>query len=267
MTDNAPDPWESGEAYERFMGRWSRAIACDFLHWLAAPEHLSWADVGSGTGAFTQSILDLSSPASVMGIEPSQSFLDFARRNVIDPRARFLIGNAASLPLPKSSVDVLVSGFVLNFVLDPEDALQEMIRVVRPSGTVAAVVWDYLDGMEFLRHFWTAAAQLDPDARHLDEGTRFPICRPEPLRNLFATAGLVEVRIEAIEVETHFAGFMDYWKPFLGGTGPAPGYLNALSKDRQEALRVSLEKRLPTDSDGTIVLTARGWGVAGNVAA
>jgi len=265
MTKDATDPWQSGEAYERFMGRWSRAITGNFLRWLDAPEQLHWADVGSGTGALTQGILDLAAPASVTGVEPSRAFVEFARRQVNDPRARFRVGDAASLPLPTNSADVLVSGFVLNFVPDPKAALREMLRAVRPSGVVAAVVWDYLEGMEFLRHFWTAAAQLDAAARQLDEGTRFPLCRPEPLETLFRGAGLMGVRVEAIEVETRFADFMDYWGPFLGGTGPAPGYLDALSDDRREALRAALRAQLPHDAAGAIELTARGWAVSGTV--
>lgn len=263
MTEPAIDPWESGEAYERFMGRWSRRIAGAFLSWLSAPKRADWADIGSGTGALSHSILEIASPTRVTGIEPSGGFVQFARRRVTDPRVRFVEGSASALPLETEAVDVLVSGFVLNFLPNPEAGLREMRRVVRTGGTVAAVVWDYLEGMEFLRHFWSAAGQLDPQARPLDEGARFPLCRPDPLRNLFVGAGLNGVRVEAIEVDTRFEDFWDYWQPFLGGTGPAPGYLASLSAERREALRSLLEQRLPVDADGAIRLTARAWGVAG----
>lgn len=265
MTGSAIDPWTSGAAYERFMGRWSRRMGHRFLRWLDAPPRRSWADVGSGTGALVQGILDLASPTLVTGVEPAPAFLEFARRRVVDPRVRFVAGGADALPLDSGSVDILVSGFVLNFVPDPEAGLREMARAVRPGGTVAAVVWDYREGMGFLRQFWTAAGQLDRQAGPLDEGVRFPLCRPEPLRSLFASRGLVDVRVEAVEIDTVFAGFMDYWQPFLGGTGPAPGYLASLSDERRERLRSLLERRLPAGPDGTISLTARAWGVAGTV--
>jgi len=164
-------------------------------------------------------------------------------------------------------VDAAVSGLVLSFVPDPAGAVAEMTRVTRAGGRVAAYVWDYGGRMELIRRFWDAAAALDPAAATLDEGRRFGLCRPEPLAGLFRDAGLVEVAGRPIEVPTRFRDFDDYWTPFLGGQGPAPGYAMALDEGRRAALREALRARLPVAADGSIPLVARAWAVAGTRAA
>jgi hypothetical protein len=136
-----------------------------------------------------------------------------------------------------------------------------MARVVRAEGVVAAYVWDYADGMELMRRFWDAAAVLDPAAAALDEGRRFPLCRPEPLAALFADAGLRDVDVRPIDIATPFRDFDDYWSPFLGGQGPAPGYAMALDEERRASLRERLRATLPAAADGSIALTARAWAV------
>jgi hypothetical protein len=128
---------------------------------------------------------------------------------------------------------------------------------------IAAYVWDYADRMELMRHFWDAAVALDPAARDLDEGRRFPMASPEPLRARFDEAGLGAVDVRAIDVPTVFRDFDDYWTPFLGGQGPAPGYCMTLAPERRAALREELRRRLPAGADGSIRLIARAWAVRG----
>ncbi len=255
--------WSSGEAYEPYIGRWSRLVAVTFLEWLAAPASGRWLDVGCGTGAVTQTVLDRAAPADIVAIDPSEGFIGYAREHVPDPRARFEVGTATDLPLPDGERDVAVSGLVLNFVPDAARAAAEMARVTRPGGLVAAYVWDYADGMQFLRHFWDAAAELDPRATDLDEGRRFPLCHPGPLSTLFEGAGLREVQVVPIDVPTRFADFDDLWTPFLSGQAPAPSYTMSLSEDDRTALRENLRARLPYKEDGSIALTARAHAVRG----
>jgi SAM-dependent methyltransferase len=174
-------------------------------------------------------------------------------------------GSATAIPLSDASVDVVVSGLVLNFVPDQRAALAEMMRVTAEGGTLAAYVWDYAGKMELMRCFWDAACELDPAAVALDEGSRFPLCRPEPLAELFSAAGLGGVAVTALEVPTHFGDFDDYWAPFLGGQGPAPAYAMALDEERRSALRERIRARLPVSGDGSIGLVARAWAVRGRV--
>lgn len=262
MDSPAKDVWAAGNLYEPYVGRWSRLVAREFLGWLALPAGRDWLDVGCGTGALSQTVTERCAPASVTGVDPSAAFIDYARAHVQGP-VSFQVGDAQSLPLDTASVDVAVSGLVLNFVPQPAVAVAEMARAARPGGVVAAYVWDYAGRMELMRYFWDAAGELDPAARALDEGPRFPLCQPAPLAELFAGAGLQRVEGRAIEVPTRFRDFDDYWSPFLGGQGPAPGYAMSLEEPRRAALRDLIRSRLPIAADGSIDLVARAWAVRG----
>ena len=188
-----------------------------------------WLDVGCGTGALCASILDHCSPFSVVGVDPSEGFLEKAKEQLAG-RVMLQRGSAAEIPLCDTSVDVTVSGLVLNFLPNPHAALSEMARVTVSGGTIGAYVWDYAGKMDLMRFFWDAAIELNPDAAAMDEGVRFPICRPGPLADLFASSGLQGVEVTAIDILTPFTDFEDYWRPFLGGQGPAPAYAMALDE-------------------------------------
>jgi SAM-dependent methyltransferase len=257
------EAWTAGSAYEPYVGRWSRSVARAFLDWLALPPDAVWLDVGCGTGSLSHTILERAAPRQVIGVDPSESFLAYARSRIDDPRIAFRTGDARALPMPEESVDAVVSGLVLNFVPEPETALGEMRRVARRGGAIALYVWDYAGEMQFMRRFWEAAAALDPAARVLDEGVRFPICAPEPLRRLFSGAGLDQIALRTIDIPTVFKDFDDYWSPFLGGQGPAPAYCMSLDDERRAVLRESLRASLPAEHDGSIRMTARAFAIRG----
>lgn len=252
-----------GQAYEPYVGRWSRLVAQDFLDWLAVPSGGRWLDVGCGTGALAHTILQRAAPGAVRGIDRAPGFVAFARARVTDPRVEFETGDAQDMPVDSATFDAVVSGLALNFMPRPERALAEMVRAARPAGVVATYLWDYAGKMQFMRHFWNAAAALDPAACDLEEGRRFPPCQPDALRALFQAAGLSDVEVRPIDVDTHFRDFDDFWSPFLGGQGPAPGYARTLSDERREALRDRLRASLPVALDGSISLVARAWAVRG----
>ena len=257
--------WSSGSPYEAYVGRWSRLVAADFLSWLALPGGRRWLDVGSGTGALTQTILSVADPAEVIGIDQSADFVNHAREQVADARATFQVADAQNLPFADAEFDAAVSGLVLNFVPEPERALAEMARVVKPSGSVAVYLWDYAGEMQLIRQFWDAAVALDPSARDLDEGVRFPLCQSDALAQLFRDADLADVAVRSIDVPTVFRDFEDYWTPFLGGQGPAPSYAMGLDEERRAALRERIRAALPMSADGSIHLTARAWAARGIV--
>lgn len=259
------DVWAAGDLYEPYVGRWSRLVARDFLAWLSVPADQDWLDVGCGTGALTQTILQAAGARAVKGVDPSAGFVEHARARTADSRASFEVGDAQNLPVDTASFDAVVAGLVLNFVPQPSRAVAEMVRGARTGGVVAAYVWDYAGRMELMRYFWEAAVALDAAAVDLDEGRRFPLCSPGPLSDLFADAGLKDVEVRAIDVPTHFRDFDDYWSPFLGGQAPAPGYAMSLNEDRRAALRERIRSRLPVGSDGSIHLIARAWAVRGRV--
>jgi len=210
--------WASGDAYEAYVGRWTRLVAREFLDWLRVPADSSWLDVGCGTGDMTRAILETQSPSRVVGVDASEGFITFAREHVRDERVEFNVGDAMSLPYDEEEFDAAVSGLVLNFLPDPAKAIHGMWYVTAClDGVVGAYVWDYAGKMEMMRYFWDAAVALDPAAAELDEGKRFGLCRPGALEELLKSAGLSNVETHAIDVPTRFRHFDDYWSPFLGG--------------------------------------------------
>lgn len=256
------DAWQAGDSYDAYMGRWSRQVAPRFLDWLGVSPDLDWLEVGCGTGPLSATILARCAPRSLFAVEPSQGFLDVARANVRDDRARFQLGDAQDLPTASAAHDIAVSALVLNFVPDRVKALSEMKRAVRPGGTVAFYVWDYPGGgVEFMGAFWNAATALDPAAMDLAEGRRFPFCTPEGLSALATEAGLQSVSCAPIEAPTVFRDFDDFWKPFTLGAGPAPGYCAKLEPEARERLRRKLDNDLVRGADGTIPLKVRAWAV------
>lgn len=257
------DKWTDGDAYEMYVGRWSRKTGKKFLAWLDAPREQRWLDLGCGTGALTSQILQDCEPKSVVGVEPSEGFLAQAREVTRDERVQFLQGSGEKVPVDNRAVDFAVSGLVLNFIPDKQRAMEELVRSVDVGGTVAAYVWDYAGHVQFMRYFWDAAIALDPSAREKDEGVRFPICRPDALAELFLAAGLKDIATAPIDIPTPFADFDDYWSPFLSGIAPAPGYCASLDDKARQRLKDRLVKTLPTDPNGMILLAARAWAVRG----
>lgn len=255
--------WATGVAYEPYVGRWSRLVARTFVKWLDVSAESHWVDVGCGTGALSHTILESAAPRTLRGIDRSEGYIAFAREHIQDERVQFEIGDAQALPVETGAYDAIVSGLMLNFVPQPHQAVAEMARATRPGGVVAAYVWDYGDGMQMMRHFWNAATSLDPAAYDLDQGQRFPMCQPEPLKQLFEDAGLKDVAVRAITISTDFADFDDYWMPFLGGQGSAPSYVMSLNEAQRTTLRERIRTSLPFASDGSIHLVARAWAVRG----
>jgi SAM-dependent methyltransferase len=256
-----PDNWSSGDSYELYVGRWSRALAPRFLDWARLPAGAAVLDVGSGTGALSEAVVKHGA-RRLVGIDSSAAYVDHAAAQV--PRGsadvRFECGDAQNLPFADETFDAVVSGIALNFIPNPARAAREMRRVVKPGGLVALYVWDYAGRMELMRYFWDAAVTLDAaHAAPLDEGVRFPICNRGALTKLFLDAGFGKVETGYIDQPTIFRDFDDYWTPFLGGQAPAPGYCMSLSENQRAALRDLIRARLPVSPDGSIALIARAW--------
>ena len=263
MTNAPDDRWVTGDAYEAYMGRWSRRLAQVFVEWLPLTPGANWLEVGCGTGALTAAICDRCEPASVVACDPSAPFIEHARRSLPDIRVSFVVAGVDTLPTRRGGFDAVVSGLVLNFLPNPGQALASIRARLRPGGTVAAYVWDYAAGMELLRLFWEEAVASNPGAAALDEGRRFPLCRTSALASLFRDAGLAHVETHPLEISTDFVTFDDYWTPFLRGTGPAPSYVASRDPDDRDLLRERLRQRLQAGRDGRIHLKARAWAVRG----
>jgi ubiquinone/menaquinone biosynthesis C-methylase UbiE len=259
------DVFAVAPAYEGYMGRWSRLVAREFVRWLAVPTRRRWLDVGCGTGALTEVVVEAGEARSVVGVDPAAGFVQHARALVFETaEVQFLQGDALALPVGSVDFDAVVSGLVLNFVPEPARMVAEMVRAAMPGGTVALYVWDMSGSVELIARFWEVATTADPSAAALAEPGRFrEICTPEALEAFFTEAGLSDVASRAIDIPTVFRDFDDYWTPFLGGQGPAPAFLASLPEPRQEAIRDELRTRLAPSQDGSIRLNARAWAVRG----
>ena len=257
------DAWSEGSIYERYMGRWSRLLARDFVTWLDIPAGGNWLDVGTGTGALVDAVCEHGKPKSILACDPVAAFVDVARRNITDDRVEFLQAGVGELPSRDGGFDMVISNVALNFFNDATEALREQASLLCAEGMVAASVWDYAGDMQFLRHFWDEAKTINPRAAKLDEGVRFSFCNPGALKELFSGAGLEKIRIFPIAVPTIFENFDDYWSPFLVGTGPAPRFVASLSEEDRILLADGLRSRLPVATDGRIDMVARAWVVVG----
>jgi SAM-dependent methyltransferase len=253
------------DPYERFMGRWSRRLARLLVAWVSVENQDSVLDVGSGTGALAFTLAEAFPSARVTGVDPSSAYLRAAQARTPSERIRFLVGDAQALELPDRAFDKTLSLLALNFVPNPASAVREMMRVTRPGGVVSVAVWDYGEGMEMLRVFWDEAVALDPSLAARDE-RHMPLCRRGELAELWRASGFERVEEQAITVDLSFESFDDYWRPFLGGQGPAGAYVSALSEPRRAALEARLRSRLlGTRPDGPFGLAGRAWAVKGVV--
>lgn len=257
--------FSAGDAYERFMGRWSRAMAPLLVTFAGVRDGDALLDIGSGTGALTAALVEAAPSSRITGVDPAAPYVAFARaRHAID-RLRFEVGDAQQLRFVDASYDRTLSLLVLNFIPSPAKALAEMMRVTRPDGVVASAVWDYGEGMEMLRVFWDEAIALRPAAEPRDE-RHMPLSRKGELGVLWRAHRFREVSEQALTIQTRFSSFEDYWRPFLDRQGPAGDYVATLTADQREQLRVRLRQRLLGDGpDRPIVLKARAWAVRGTV--
>jgi SAM-dependent methyltransferase len=247
--------FSEGDGYERFMGRWSRRLAPLFVTFAGVSGGDRVLDVGSGTGALSAAAAAIES-VQVTGIEPAAAYVRYAQQRL---DCHFEVGDAMALPFADDSFDTTLAMLVLNFVPDPAAALQQMIRVTRPGGVVAAAVWDYGEGMQMLRTFWDAAVALDPAATPRDE-RNMPLCMRGALTGQWRTHGLQDVDEQPLTIDMAFESFDDYWQPFLGGQGPAGVYISSLAESARHALESRLRARLDD-----LTLCARAWAVRGVV--
>ena len=258
----APSFFTDGQAYERLMGRWSRAVGELFLDWLSLPMGLNWLDVGCGTGTFTELVIERCAPSSMSAIDPSEGQIDYASNGPAANLVTFRTGDAQSLPFANHEFDVAAMALVINFVPDGARAVAEMKRVVRPQGTVGSYVWDNLGGGFVQRPLVEAlvAMGVDTPAAGGLRNTRI-----EELRTLFEQAGLDQVATRSIEIEVSYQDFDDYWSAQTGLANPVVQPIRKLSERDVARLKAHLRDRLPTDRSGRIAYRARANAVKGRV--
>jgi ubiquinone/menaquinone biosynthesis C-methylase UbiE len=250
----------NGQAYERLMGRWSRAAGEEFLDWLSLPKGLNWLDVGCGTGAFTELVIDRCAPSNISAIDPAEDQIAYARNGSAAKRATFRTGDAQSLPFADREFDVAAMALVISFVPDAAKAVAEMKRVVRPQGIVAAYMWDILGGGFIQRPLVQALGAMGIDVPPATGRKNSSI---EEMRSLFERAGLDQVAARTIEIEVSYPNFDDYWSAQTGLANPVVQPIRKMSDPDVARLQAYLRDRLPTDHSGRIAYPARANAVKG----
>jgi len=254
--------YDDSAAYERFMGRWSRAVAPVFLDWLAPPMAASWLEVGCGTGICTGLIAERCSPFSIVAVDSSQAQIAHARGLPVGTRADFRVADALALPFPDAAFDVVVSALLINFVQAPAVAVSEMRRVSRAGGVVAGYVWDF-------------AAERSPSWPMRTGMRKFGMDTPEipgrsitglaALRGLFERTGLSEIETRSIEVTQSFTDFDDFWQAQTPGYMPTTRMIGALADDERQKLKDIVRAEIPPSPGGGIEYSVRAHAIKGCV--
>jgi ubiquinone/menaquinone biosynthesis C-methylase UbiE len=269
MNADSKPTYKEGQAYERWMGRWSRLTGRQFLDWLQIPPRQRWLDVGCGTGALTEAILSGCDPELVVAFDSSEQQLAYARSRIDDKRLAFRIGDAISIDAKRNSFDVAASALVLNFIPDQRKAMTEMIKVVRPGGVVAVYVWDFAGRRNITQHLSDAIAAVAPDAgRTARTAQQAETTKPEALAQLFRAVGLETIETTSLDIVAEFEDFDDYWISNTSLISPVSLIGTAggsLSTTEIKALKQKLREYLPADGNGKISFAARAWAARGTV--
>ncbi|MDB5641258.1 MAG: methyltransferase type 11 [Hyphomicrobiales bacterium] len=251
--------FNDGAAYERLMGRWSRKTGHLFLDWLDVPPGLDWLDVGCGNGAFTEEVIARCQPASIVGVDPSEAQLAFARSR--GAAATYLQSDATHLPVADASVDVAVMALVISFVPDPPAAVREMKRCVRKGGVIGAYMWDFVGPAR-------PGALISNTLEQMGVAPQFPpridAARQDMMREIWEAAGLTDVETRELRITTEFPSFQDFWESNTLPVGPLGTFVSKMDEAKREELKERVRAALPS-GDGPVSLPAWANAVKGQV--
>jgi SAM-dependent methyltransferase len=245
----------AAEAYDSYMGRYSRLLAGPFADFAGIASGSRALDVGSGPGALVEELVRRLGAAAVSAVDPSPPFVAAARQR--HPEVEVLEASAEALPFEGDAFDVALAQLVVHFMTDPLAGLAEMRRVTRAGGMVAACVWDFTEGHGPLEPFWRAVRDLDPG---VDDESHRAGARRGHLEELFTAAGLREVEGGELWIEAEHASFDEWWTPFEAGVGPGGRHLATLGTEERARLRERARRYVP---DGSFSLRARAWAARG----
>jgi ubiquinone/menaquinone biosynthesis C-methylase UbiE len=246
--------FDDGAAYERFMGRWSRAVGAIFLDWVAPEPGARWLDVGCGTGVFTELVVETCAPASVVAADLSTQQIEYARTRPIGRRAEFRVADAQALPFPDGAFDIVASALVINFIPDRPRGIAEMRRVARRGGTVAGYVWDFAAGLAPNAPLGRGMRRLGAEVPRVigtDDSTL------EGLTQLFERVGFEAIATRTIDVTLAFPDFDNFWRGQTPNFNPLTRAIMALPNADHARLIESVRASLPPASDGSISYSAR----------
>jgi len=259
-----PNLHTDANKYQAGMGGWSKTLAPLFIEFIGGiKEGNRVLDVGCGTGSLTFTVADTTKALTVVGIDLSVGYLDYARTHNTRSHVSFEIGDAQKLPFDNGSFDCCVSSLMMQFVPDARKAASEMKRVTKEGGFVATCVWDNSGGFEFAERFWDAAIAVDPGAKRTGD-RRYG--SPSTLSDLWTATGFANVETRALVIPMEFTSFEHLWRIESNAQGPIKLYISTLSEDRRQALKERLRGEIfGTRPDGPFMLQAKAWAVKGTV--
>ncbi len=258
MTSEAAIRFDDAAAYERFMGRWSRAAGALFLDWLAPPAQARWLEVGCGSGAFTELVRERCRPRVIVAVDPAPAQIAYARRRLDGPTMAFHVASAEALPCSDISHDIVVSALALNFMADRSTAMREMRRVTRAGGMIAAYVWDFAGGRMPHAPVVDALRRLGVDAPAPPGGKE---CALSALHDLFAGAGLAAVETTALDIAVTYPDFETFWNAQTPSFSPTTRRIARLTEEQRAQLTEVLHAALPACPDGSVAYPARAHAV------
>jgi len=253
----------NAENYNHGTGRLSRQLAVLFTDFVGVESGDQVLDVGCGTGSLAFRIAENRQASKIVGIDPSVGFIEYARSQSLDDRLEFQVGDAQNLSFPDASFDKTLSLLVIGFFSDAAQAVQEMRRVTKPGGIVAACWWDSGRDNEFHQRVWDAITSLDPTVKR----PTMAYASSEALLSLWSSAGLTNVVVDALAFPYESESFEHFWRyQYLEGQGGAAAYIVKLSEDRREALKQPFRHDvLGGRSEGPFTIKAKAWVVRGVV--
>lgn len=257
----SPEAFASpAEAYDHHVGRYGAQLAAGLIRAARIQPGQRALDVGCGPGPLTTALADLLGSENVAAVDPSEPFVKACRERV--PGADVRVGVGEQLPFATDEFDAVLAQLVIQLMDDRDAGVQEMARVARPGGAIAACVWDSRT-MPVLRSFWDAALSVAPEeAGALDDGQRVGYESPEQLADLWEAHGLTEVSTGEIVVHADYESFDELFRPFAAGAGHSGACFTALDQAGQQHLRDEARRRLAVP-DGPFTLTARAWWARG----
>jgi SAM-dependent methyltransferase len=259
---------DDGPAYERFLGRWTNRLAQALIGFAKLPRAGPVLDVGCGTGSLALELRRRFPKRSVWAVDLSAAYLAFARSREGGREIRFERADAADLPFVAGTFSAALAQLALNFMPDATKVAQEMRRVTRSGGVVAAAVWDFRGGLVFQRLFWDTVAPVDPQAAAIrDRLFSHPLAEQGGLTRLWQAIGLRDIDSGSLTIRMDYASFEDYWEPLLGGQGPFGSYVAGLAEERRAVVRAAVRDAYCSGGgDGPRSFAATAWAVRGRAA-
>jgi ubiquinone/menaquinone biosynthesis C-methylase UbiE len=246
--------FDAADDYERFMGRWSRAIGEKFLTWLAPPGNAKWLDAGCGTGAFSELIARHCAPALLIGIDPAPAQIEYARKTF--PKFDLRVGDAMDIPLGDDEFDVVVSALVLHFIPDRGKAFAEKKRVAKPGGLIAGYTWERTATEDFAPYapMYYGIEGIGAEAMR---SPLVPEAEPEGLKASLEAAGYRDIAVTRIEANQGFRDFEDFWDVNSMTFHPIGKSIAKLTEAQRQTLRDMMKSTLPIAKNGAISYSAR----------